>query len=121
MKASVLRDPPEPTDPLFDTSNAALAERFGARVRQLAREGRDVTETARLAFSYANLALAERTHQIRQSPSQRKQAAIDTIEEHIEVCCLRFLKGQLSRTRVRYEATRGLDAALAILRGEAFE
>lgn len=43
----------EPTDALFDTSNAALAVRFGARTVQQIRIGSDPSVAARLAFSYA--------------------------------------------------------------------
>lgn len=48
-------DRDEATDALFDTSNGALAARFGARVCELMRQRRDVRQAARLAFSYAFL------------------------------------------------------------------
>lgn len=46
----------DPTDRLFDTSPAALAERFGDRTKELLRSGRDCRDMARLAVSYAFLA-----------------------------------------------------------------
>jgi hypothetical protein len=49
-------DEPEATDGLYDTSPAAMAARFGARTRELLRDGREVRQVVRLAASYAFLA-----------------------------------------------------------------
>lgn len=47
-------DPPESTDALFDTTDAALARRLGEKTKRLMQLPRaDVKHTARLAFSYA--------------------------------------------------------------------
>ena len=56
MQHQIVSNNPVETDAMFDTSPKAMAERFGARVRQLLREGRDVRGTMRLAASYAFLA-----------------------------------------------------------------
>jgi 3-oxoacyl-[acyl-carrier-protein] synthase III len=48
---------PESTDALYDTSNEAMAERFGMRTRQLLHDGRDVASVARIAASYADRVL----------------------------------------------------------------
>lgn len=53
----IVTDKPVETDPLFDTSPAAMAQRFGARVRVMLRQGSgNVREVARMAASYAFLA-----------------------------------------------------------------
>lgn len=51
---------PEPTDGLFDTSPAHLAEVFGRRTVQMIRDGRDPYTAARLAGSFGSRAIAER-------------------------------------------------------------
>jgi hypothetical protein len=43
----------EATDALFDTSDQALAVRFGVRALEQIRDWVDPRQTARLAFSYA--------------------------------------------------------------------
>lgn len=54
VRAVVLSQPRDDApDGLFDTSDRAMAARFGARTRQLLREGRDPCHIARLAASYA--------------------------------------------------------------------
>jgi hypothetical protein len=46
------------TDALYDTSDRAMAERFGFRAQTLMQgPAADVKQTARLAFSYAQRAL----------------------------------------------------------------
>lgn len=44
------------TDALYRTSPAAMAERFGAYVRERLRQGKDVTVAAQIAFRYAFIA-----------------------------------------------------------------
>lgn len=46
-------DRPEATDGMWDTSDRAMAARFGRRALELARTGRDPKDMARLAASLA--------------------------------------------------------------------
>lgn len=51
------------TDRLYDTSDTAMAERFGFKARELmAKPGTDVYTTARLAASFGRRALEATTH-----------------------------------------------------------
>lgn len=52
---------PEATDRLFDTSNRAMAARFGELAIRRMKDGRECREAAHLAFSYANDAIREET------------------------------------------------------------
>ena len=48
----------EPTDGLYDTTPSHLAMLFGRRTVQMMRDGRDPFQAARLAFSFAEKAIA---------------------------------------------------------------
>lgn len=50
----------EAPDALFDCSSAHLAVTFGARTRQMMRDGRDPYIAARLAFTFAARVIQER-------------------------------------------------------------
>ena len=59
MNGFPIRTPDPETDAIFDTSPLALATRFGLRAHQLIRERRDPYVAARLAASYAFMAMPE--------------------------------------------------------------